>query len=353
MFDGLVDYLNQHEVDLDIIDIAPNNKRGLLRILDFLFTFIGLFFKLLSTRYDLIYITTAQSKKGFLRDCVLIRICALFKKRIVAHQYGANYCQLLDSLGIIGRKNLAKMWGYVSCIIVEGQHMKNQFSFLTDFEEKVRIIPNGLPSVGRNALTVKKYTGESPFKLFYLSNLIWSKGFYDVLEAVDLLVNKYKRNISCTFAGAFMTAIDDASPCISNKDGFDRYVKVHRLEDNVTYFPGLYGEQKDEFFSQANVFLLPTYYINEGQPVSIIEAMAYGCVPIVTYFRHIPMMVTNENGCFVKPRSPEQIAETIQKLMDKPDEYSAKSFLCIKDYKDKFTFNKYASEVMKCMMNVK
>ena len=50
MFDGLVDYLNQHEVDLDIIDIAPNNKRGLLRILDFLFTFIGLFFKLLSSK---------------------------------------------------------------------------------------------------------------------------------------------------------------------------------------------------------------------------------------------------------------------------------------------------------------
>ncbi len=148
-----------------------------------------------------------------------------------------------------------------------------------------------------------------------------------------------------------MASIDDERANISNKIDFEKFVRKHRLEDYISYYPGLYGEQKDEMFSQSNVFLLPTYYINEGQPVSIIEAMAYGCVPIVTNYRHIPMMITEENGCFVKPRAPEQIAETIAWLMDNPDLYNAKSAASIRDFEEKFTFDKYASRVVQCIMD--
>ena len=227
--------------------------------------------------------------------------------------------------------------------------MKNQYSFLEGYVKKVKKIPNGLPTVGKSALQAKHYTQDEPFRMYYLSNLIWSKGYFDVLQSVDLLVNKYKKKIECVFAGKFMASTDDEKPGISNKEDFDNYVQMHGLGDIVSYYPGMYGTEKDETFATSNVFLLPTYYINEGQPVSIIEAMAYGCVPIVTEYRHIPMMVTKENGCFVEPKNPEQIAETVVRLMEHPNEYAVLSQASIRDYKDKFTFDKYASQVLECM----
>lgn len=354
MFDGIVGKLLKDGNKVTIIDISSrfNSKSVLLRSLDYAIVILKVFSSLLSTRYNIGYITTAQSKKGFLRDNVIVGLMRLFKVNVVAHQYGANYHQLTDALSDKGMKKLKRMLDYISVIIVEGEHMKEQYSFLEGYENKVKVIPNGLPVVGKNAMHPKSFNGDVPFRMYYLSNLIWSKGYFDVLKAVDLLVNKYDKKVECVFAGKFMVSADDEHPGISNKDDFDKFVEGHHLTDVVSYYPGMYGEQKDEMFAKANVFLLPTYYINEGQPVSIIEAMAYGCVPIVTEYRHIPMMVNNENGCFVDPKNPNQIANTIVRLMEHPDEYAAKSAASIRDYKDKFTFDKYASQVLQCMNEV-
>ena len=139
---------------------------------------------------------------------------------------------------------------------------------------------------------------------------------------------------------------------LSSKGDFDKFVTEHSLNDRIEYYPGLYGDEKDRYFQEANVFLLPSYYINEGQPVSIIEAMAYGCVPVVTNYRHIPMMVDNSNGFYVKPKSPEDIAEKVKYLILHPEEYADKSQKAIKDYQQKFKFEVFATRVIDCMNNV-
>ena len=351
MFDGIVDRLKKNGEKVQVIDISSRSrsKSILNRSSDYAIVLTKIAWQLMTNRFDLGYITTSQSKNGFFRDYAMISLLLLFKVKVVAHQYGANYQQLTDALGEKGLIRLKKMLNYISFIIVEGQHMKNQYSFLDGYEDKVKVIPNGLPTIGKSAMQPKSYSQEQPFKMYYLSNLIWSKGYFDVLRAVDLLVNTYGKKVECVFAGKFMASADDERLGISNKEDFDNYVQAHGLEDVVSYYPGMYGEEKDDMFAKSNVFILPTYYINEGQPVSIIEAMAYGCVPIVTEYRHIPMMVTKENGCFVEPKNPEQIAETIVWLMEHPDEYAALSQASIRDYKDKFTFVKYASQVVKCM----
>ena len=274
----------------------------------------------------------------------------MFRVPVISHQYGANYHQLLDALSNRGIRRLKKMFGYVSTIIVEGEYMKEQFSFLPNFQTKVNVIPNGLPVEGKHAQIAKIFDDTKwPFVMFYLSNLIWSKGYFDVLRAVDILVNKEHLNVKCVFAGRFMASHDDERSGISNKGDFDSFIKEHRLTDRVEYYQGLYGDEKDDFFYRSNVFLLPTYYINEGQPVSIVEAMAYGCVPIVTEYRHIPMMVNEINGCYVKPRCPEDIAKQVKFLVMHPNVYASKSMQSIADYQQKFKFEVYANRVIECI----
>ena len=354
MFDGLVAKLREEGFSVTTIDISARFKKKsvLLRSIDYLIILLNVFIHLVLFKYDLGYITTAQSKNGFMRDNAMISILKLFKIRVIAHQYGANLHQLTEVLDERGMDKLKKMLDYISLIIVEGEYMKEQYSFLKGYKEKVKVIPNGLPIEGKGSLQPKTYNDIGTFKMYYLSNLVWSKGYFDVLQAVDILTNKYGKKVECVFSGKFIPSIDDERPGICNKEDFDKFIEEHNLRKLVKYYPGMYGEQKDEAFSKSNVFLLPTYYISEGQPVSILEAMAYGCVPIVTNYRHIPMMVSEKNGCFVEPKQPQQIAEAILWLMEHPDEYAAKSKACINDYKDKFTFEKYASQVLQCMSEV-
>ena len=353
MFDGIVSELKKQDNKVTVINIASKvSRKTYIRMFEYAIVLAQELWYLLTGKYDLGYITTAQSKRGFIRDYFMIKIFKLFNVKVICHQYGANYRQLLSSLKPKGFKRLVKMLEWVSSIIVEGRYMKEQYSFLDDYENKVRIVPNGLPYVGPNALKPKEYDSNTSFKLYYLSNLIWSKGYFDVLQAVNLLINKYNKNIECVFAGTFMSSPDDKRTGISNKEDFDTYVKEHHLEDKIKYYPGMYGDEKDKMFSKSHVFLLPTYYINEGQPVSIIEAMAYGCVPIVTEYRHIPMMVSKENGIFVDSEKPESIAINICKLMEFPDIYKRKSEACIRDYQNKFSFEKFSSQVISCMTEV-
>lgn len=353
MFDGIVNELIKLDHDLTVVDIAPKgNNKTISRIHEYMYVIFKIFKNLLIKKFDIGYITTAQSKRGFFRDYLIIALCKFFKVKVIIHQYGANYDQLTNSLGKKGLKKLKKMMDRVSLIIVEGNHMKSQLSFFENHENKVKVIPNGLPFLGENSQNSKTYDGFHPFHIFYLSNLIWTKGYFDVLEAVNLLVNKYHRNIKCTFAGAFMESPDDPIRGISNRKDFDKFIMQNNLESVINYYPGLYGSEKDQMFASSHVFVLPTYYINEGQPVSIIEAMAYGCVPIVTEFRHIPMMVTKLNGCFVKPKTPDQIANAIIQLIDNPQVYNKKSRLCIQDYKEKYTFEKFVNAVLQNMQNI-
>jgi len=36
------------------------------------------------------------------------------------------------------------------------------------------------------------------------------------------------------------------------------------------------GERKEQLYREADLFLFPTQYLGENQPVNLIEAMAFG-----------------------------------------------------------------------------
>jgi glycosyltransferase involved in cell wall biosynthesis len=177
--------------------------------------------------------------------------------------------------------------------------------------------------------------------------MIISKGYLDVLFAVEQLVNRYHIDLHCTFIGRFVHTPDDIDlpDGISAEEYFFSYIKKHSLDRYITRIDGLYGNEKREIFLRSHVFLLPTYFIYEGQPVSIIEAMAYGNVPIVTNYRHIPSMVNLDNGFYVNPKAYMEIVDIILKLYRNQQEYSSLSRKNIDKYLKFFTFEQYCEKV--------
>lgn len=359
MFQMFVDEMERRNIPIIVLDLWQSifnkgserisGKTSIYKVADYILLIGKLFLILVFNPKQKVYLNTGQSKIGFIRDYVIINLSKLFGCKIIAHQFGANYSGFYNSQSGFIKSKIVKTLAKTDKIIVEGDYTKKQFDFLPDYQTKVVSVPNGLPQkIDSSKIIAKKMDYDQPINLFYLSNLIESKGYWDVLEAINILKNDYKINLRAVFSGKFLDSVDDIkfkNAEEARKVFFD-YIEKNNLKDNIEYYEGLYGEKKAEEFKKAHFFILPTYYINEGQPVSVVEALAYGCVPIVTRYRLIPTMVNEDNGIFVNPKSPKEIAQRINEMAGKPEVYNAISQNAIKQYTDHFTAEKYTNHLI-------
>ncbi|HID54377.1 MAG TPA: glycosyltransferase family 1 protein, partial [Anaerolineae bacterium] len=81
-------------------------------------------------------------------------------------------------------------------------------------------------------------------------------------------------------------------------------------------FPGpVYGVEKRQVFADSDLFLLPSYA--EGQPVTILEAMAAGLPIISTRVGAIPDVVQDgRNGLLVEPGDVAALTHAIDNLVE-------------------------------------
>ena len=284
-----------------------------------------------------VYITIAQSRKGFIRDFLYIWTCALFRRKITVHLKGGNYDGFYSSQGFLLRLLIRLTLKVPKKILVLGDSLKGMFDFEPSLKSKIHVVHNGLPrnKGGRS----KSLTLNEPLRLLFLSNLIESKGYEDVVRSLAILRDKYNLDATAIFAGQFMTSEDDEiklSP-LQKKNNFKALVSYLNLNDKVEFLGPVYGGLKWEILTCARFFCLPTKYINEGQPVSIIEAMAYGCVILATEYRAITDLIEdNVNGRFINNSDPESIASVVNDIVLNHD-YDRMSEYSIRIFKKKFT----------------
>ena len=78
----------------------------------------------------------------------------------------------------------------------------------------------------------------------------------------------------------------------------------------------LAGLEKKALYNESHVFCLPTSYPYEGQPISLLEAYATGCVVVATEHSGIPDVFTDGvNGFAVEKRSPESIRKVLETML--------------------------------------
>ena len=122
--------------------------------------------------------------------------------------------------------------------------------------------------------------------LGYLGRIEPNKGMTELLEA--LKKSKAEgRKFKVRFAGKEQT----------EGEYLPRFQEA--LGEDFEYCGLVSGEAKREFLDSLDVFVMPTYF--EGLPMSLLETMSYGAVPVVTKVGSIPTVVKDgENGLFVK-----------------------------------------------------
>ncbi|MFL5539702.1 MAG: glycosyltransferase family 4 protein [Longimicrobiaceae bacterium] len=290
-----------------------------------------------------VYLTIAQSRAGFLRDWVMIRAARLFGHRVVLHLKGGNYDHFYAAQPGWLRDRIRATLRRADRVLVLGEALRGMFDFEPALAPRIRVVPNGLPDEREPGGAAKALPapGEGPVRLLFLSNLVESKGWLDVLEAVRLLRGRLgEGRVRCDFHGAFYTSADDVRVTSPEqaRELFDRFVAEHGLEDAVRYGGVAKGEEKRRVLEEAHLFLLPTRYNNEGQPVSIIEAMAHGCVVVSTDYRAIPDLVDDGvTGVLVPYGAPEAIAGAVEALARDPERYARMSGAAVERFRARFT----------------
>jgi glycosyltransferase involved in cell wall biosynthesis len=95
---------------------------------------------------------------------------------------------------------------------------------------------------------------------------------------------------------------------------------AHRLGlDGNAIFVGAFTNRDElaRIMAQTDIFVMSS--ILEGQPLSLVEAMAYGCPIVATTVGGIPELIRNDvNGLLCAPRDPQCLAQKICSLIQDP-----------------------------------
>lgn len=261
-----------------------------------------------SMEADIYYFTISQTKLGNMRDMFILWRLLRKKKKIVIHYHGGYYKELYRQFNPLQRWLNKKLLSQVDIMIVLSSGLQHLFEDVIS-SGKIRICENCIED--QTLLSESEFAGKlerlakgkDDLDIVYMSNFIKSKGYYDLLEAARLLRGQ---RVKIHFAGKFFNDKD--------KEAFFTYVRDNGLDGIIHYYGVVAGEEKKRLLSQCDVFVLPTYYPNEGQPISIIEAMGNGLTVISTSHAGIPDIVSPSNGYLVKPQCPQEIAAAIEAL---------------------------------------
>ena len=112
------------------------------------------------------------------------------------------------------------------------------------------------------------------------------------------------------------------------------------------------GSDKLRFLRTCQFFLLPTRYRYEAQPISIIEALAFGLVVITTPFRTIPEMIQEgDAGELVPFDRPGEIARVLESYIGDPGRFEEMSRASLDRYRQAFTRERHLGRLIPLVLD--
>lgn len=297
-----------------------------------------------------VYVTIGASRLGFLRDALMIIPSRLLARRVVLHLHGGGYYAFYSAQPSYIRAVIERTLAQADSIIVLDDSLKSEFGFVRRIETKIRVVGNVLPAgLAPDSIDAKHLLEGEPIRILYLSNLIESKGYLDLLAACRILAHDLKIPIRCNFCGDFVrTSVSESSFLPDEaKTNFVDLLREWDLEGVVRYRGLVCGKEKRALLQEAHVLVLPTYYPWEGQPISIIEALAFATPVVATAHRAIPgQVIDGFNGFIVKPQAPNEIAAAVSRLYQDPSLYNQMSRNAGRHYRERFSPEVWRSRIV-------
>ncbi len=270
--------------------------------------------KLMFESKPIIHLSLGQEWASFIRILWWYFPLVLLKKvNVVISLNGRNF----QSWG--KNAQIAKVFVWIlsnaQLVTVVGPNQKN--TLIERFHlplEKVEIIPNtsDFHGISKQELE-KKFTNPSYIQVMFLSLLIESKGFKLFLDALLKIVREKELHypvraflcgtISFTkYCSFFKNSEEEVEKYIEHTiKEIEKAANERRLDFQLTWINGIRGLEKVAIFENTHLFVLPTFFPTESQPLVLMEAMSAGCAIVTSKVGEIEYVVGNSGNYLEEP----------------------------------------------------
>ena len=237
-------------------------------------------------------------KPSIIRDTPFMRAALKNGNKMVIHIHGGIYLTS-ESIPFPFRQMLNYVFSwhvpFISLSETEAETLRKRFH-----AKHVVSLPNCIDLKDAQTFQRKYKDYSTPLTIGYLGRIAKTKGMDYLLQACCIL--KERQIPFCLkIAGA--------------EEQVGQYLPQFRkaLGKQFVYAGIVSGENKKSFLQSLDVLAMPTFF--EGLPMSLLECMRYGVVPVITPVGSIPTVVTEgQNGMFIKVKDATSIVDAITYL---------------------------------------
>ena len=275
------------------------------------------------------YVPAPGKRVALYRDWLIMLLCRPFFKTIILHWHAAGLAKWLETETTIGsRATTYRCFRPVNLSIVLSRYNFADAEKL--LSHHIRVVNNGIPDPCPDFATVilpcrresfdrrrRIFTGENTaapmtVKVLFLAHCTREKGLFAAAEAVlranrELAARRLPMKLKLIAAGNFVTD--------EEKREFDRRANEAEFAAAVQHAGFVSGERKTQLYREADLFLFPTQYLGENQPVNLIEAMAFGLPLVTTRWRSLPEMLPPNYPGLVSSQDPDEIVAAILNVL--------------------------------------
>ncbi|MEP7037721.1 MAG: glycosyltransferase family 4 protein [Acidobacteriota bacterium] len=284
--------------------------------------------KIISEKMDIVHINTALNPLSIMRDAALVKMARLAKRPVLLHLHGGKFlAREFDNkfLARISEKMLKAARVVVVLSELEKEIIEKRWRNLN-----VKVLGNAVQV--SETQSQKRKSAEKT--IIFLGRLHESKGLNEVIQMCQILKNEnFEFRFNCFGAGDL-------------KDFF--VSKMNEILGEKFYYGGVIsGAEKEKALNEADIFLLPSRY-GEGLPMAMLEAMAAGCVVVVSEMASVGAVVKDgENGLTLEPQNVPQLVGKMKSLLSDEKDWESLRRNARETIKKNFNLDDYIKKLEK------
>jgi len=307
------------------------------------------------------YVPAPGKRVALYRDWLVMLLCRPFFKHVILHWHAAGLGKWLEtSTQISSRIATYRLFRPVDLSIVLSRYNFADAEKL--LSRHIRVVNNGIPDPCpdfEKSLLPRRHTAFSARQrafadgssaqiitvdVLFLAHCTREKGIFAAAESVmranrELAVRNVPLKLRLVTAGNFVTSGERAE--------FDQLRRDPGFAAAVVHHGFVSGERKIQLLREASLFLFPTCYLGENQPVNLIEAMAFGLPLITTRWRSLPEMLPAGYPGLVNGQNPAEIATAILNILTEESGERMRQHFC-----QRFTLERHLADLAAAVRSV-
>ena len=244
----------------------------------------------------LVHYNFPLSAASVIRDPLFMWMVRKRGMKIIVHVHGGLYLTAED-IPWLQRHILKRVFKmqvpFVALSEAEVDTIKHKFG-----AKDVSSLPNCIEL--QDAKEFCREENQGILHIGYLGRIAKTKGMNDLLEACRKLKEE---------------GLEFVLDMAGKEEHEGEYLPLFKdLLGKGFYYAGIVsGQSKAEFLRRLDIFALPSHF--EGLPMSLLESMSYGIVPVTTPVGSIPHYVSEGvNGLFMKKEDAESLCHQVKRL---------------------------------------